>query len=162
MNKNGSNETLLLLIEEAFHRKAWHGPNLRSSFRGLSAHEAAWRPSRDRHSICDLVLHTAYWKYAVRRGITGEKRGSFPLEGSNFFRHPVPLTEKAWREDIRILENEHRLLVQAVRTHLSALVSGSGEARARAILRKIRGVAFHDVYHAGQIRLLRRMQGVRR
>ncbi len=76
---------LVHLLDEAFDRKAWHGPNLWGSVRGLSAEEAAWRPSPGRHSIQELALHCAYWKYAVRRKLTGEKRGSFPLKGSNFF-----------------------------------------------------------------------------
>lgn len=156
-------ELLIRLIEEAYRLRAWHGPNLKGSFRGLSAREAAWRPSKDRHNIWEFVLHTAYWKYAVRRRLTGEKRGSFPLKGSNFFRRPVSLTEVAWRNDARILEDEHRMLVRAVRTHLpDRLREGVSAAERKRTIRLLYGIAFHDVYHAGQIRLLRRMSGKKR
>ena len=148
---------LITVLEEAFRRKAWHGPNLRGSFRGLTAREAAWRPSKAGHNIWEYMLHAAYWKYAIRRRITGEKRGSFPVQGSNFFARPVSTAEKAWRNDIRILENEHVLLVQAVRMRLPGLLARLPAARRAAVIRTIHGIAFHDVYHAGQIRLLRRM-----
>ena len=78
----------LELIDEAFQKKAWHGPNLRGTIRGLGAAEAAWRPGPGRHSVWELVVHAAYWKYAVRRRVTGEKRGTFALAGSNWFPRP--------------------------------------------------------------------------
>src|SRR5262245_16173373 len=73
---------LLDQIEEGYARRTWHGPNLRGSIRGLSSARAAKRLSPSRHNIWEIVVHCAYWKYAVRRRITGEKRGSFPLKGS--------------------------------------------------------------------------------
>jgi hypothetical protein len=142
------NPCLLALLDEAFDKKSWHGPNLRNSLRGVSAHAAAWRPARDLHNIWEYALHAAYWKYVVRRRITGEKRGSFVLPGSNFFRRPAEATETAWKHDIEILATAHQDLRYAV-VHL--------EATSPKIEHLIRGAAAHDLYHAGQIRLLRRM-----
>ena len=90
-------ETALLLdlLAEAFERKSWHGTNLRGSFRGMTAAEAAWRAGEGRPNAWELALHTAYWKYVVRRKLTGEKRGSFALEGSNWFRRPAGAPEEA-------------------------------------------------------------------
>ena len=70
---------LLHLVDEAFDRKAWHGTTLLGSIRGVPAAAAAWRPAPRRHNIWELTVHTAYWKYAVRRLLAGEKRGSFPV-----------------------------------------------------------------------------------
>ncbi len=61
---------LLDLLDEAFDKKSWHGPNLRGSIRGVTAQQAAWRPGPDRHNIWELTLHAAYWKYVVRRRLT--------------------------------------------------------------------------------------------
>jgi DinB superfamily len=141
---------LIELIDEAFDKKSWHGPNLRGSIRGVTAREAAWRPASGRHNIWELTLHAAYWKYVVRRRLTGEKRGSFVLPGSNFFTRPVDgdAGEAAWRADIDILVAEHRGLREVI-----AKISAPSRAQAHTI----RGIAAHDLYHAGQIRLLRRL-----
>ena len=77
-------------LDRAYDVQSWHGPNLKGSLRGLSPAVAFFRPGPKRHSIYDLILHTAYWKYTVRRRLTGEKRGSFALEGSNFFPRAGP------------------------------------------------------------------------
>jgi len=148
MDKN----LLLGLLDEGFSRKTWHGPNLSQSLKGVSAKQAAWRPAPGRHNIWELTLHAAYWKYAVRRRIEGGNRGSFILEGSNFFARPEKgtATETAWRADKLILTNEHRAMLRAIRKILKT-------GAAKTHLRMLYGVAFHDVYHAGQIRLLRRL-----
>src|SRR6516165_3404744 len=95
---------LLQLIDQAFDKKSWHGPNLRGSLRGMSAALAAWRPAANRHSIAEIAVHAAYWKYTVRRRLLGEKRGSFPRKGSNWFSAPAPLSEAAWAEAVDLLE----------------------------------------------------------
>jgi DinB superfamily len=145
-------ELLLKLFDEAFKKKTWHGPNLRQAIRGVSAKQAAWRPGVGRHNIWEETLHAAYWKYAVRRRIEGGKRGSFVLKGSNFFPRPEKgkANEAAWRADKELLEREHRALRAAIETVLET-------PRGTKYLRQIYGVALHDVYHAGQIRLLRRL-----
>jgi hypothetical protein len=146
---------LLDLIDEAFDQISWHGPNLRGSLRGVTARQAAWRPSPGRHNIWELTLHTAYWKYIVRRRLTGEKRGSFVVAGSNFFPRPVELSEAAWKRDIGILLAEHHNLRKTIAQLPPAL--HKNPSKWRSTLHMIRGVAAHDLYHAGQIRLLRRL-----
>lgn len=149
---------LLEGLDEAFDKKSWHGPNLRGAIRGVTAAQAAWRPAGDRHNIWELTLHAAYWKYVVRRKILREKRGSFVLAGSNFFVRPEGGSaaadptdaETAWKRDVAILEAEHRKLREAV-------AGLRPRALTPAIRHLIRGAAAHDLYHAGQIRLLQRM-----
>jgi hypothetical protein len=148
---------LLRLLDESYEKKAWHGPNLRGSIRGLEVHVAAWRPGPDRHNIWENVVHAAYWKYIARRRLLGEKRGSFPLKGSNWFVRPLEATTEAWRADVALLEKTHRSLRDAVAA-LSAkelyLTPRGSKVSTVAILT---GIASHDVYHAGQIQLLKRL-----
>ena len=145
-------ELVLRLFDEACEKKTWHGPNLRQAIRGVSAKQAAWRPGPGRHNIWEETLHAAYWKYVVRSRIEGGKRSSFALKGSNFFPRPEKgrTNEAAWRADKELLEREHRALRVVIEKVLDT-------PRGAKLLRHIYGVALHDVYHAGQIRLLRRL-----
>jgi len=147
-----SAKLLLALLAEAYEKKTWHGPNLKQSIKGVTAKQAAWRPGPGRHNIWEVMLHAAYWKYAVRRRIEGGKRGSFALKGTNFFARPEKgkLNEAAWSADKQLLEREHRALRLTVAKVLPT-------AQGAKLVRQLYGVAFHDIYHAGQIRLLRRL-----
>jgi uncharacterized damage-inducible protein DinB len=148
---------MLDLLDEAFDRRSWHGTNLRGSIRGLPRSIAAWRPAPGRHNIWELVVHAAYWKYVVRRRLTGDKRGSFPLSGANFWVRPEEDSDAAWKRDQRLLIDQHHLLKVAVKAlparRLSRRVPGSTFTYAALL----RGVAAHDLYHAGQIQLLKRL-----
>jgi hypothetical protein len=148
---------LLGLLDEAYKRAAWHGPNLRGSIRGLTAREASWRPKAGRHNIWEIVIHTAYWKYTVRRRLRGEKRGSFSLQGSNWFLRPVDRSEQAWRADVGMLAREHQRLRAAVSELQPESLDRPAKGSKTVARRLIAGIALHDVYHAGQIQLIKKL-----
>jgi hypothetical protein len=146
-------------IDEAFDRASWHGPNLRGAVRGLSARQAGARPQAGRHNIYELTVHAAYWKYAAWRQLTGGERGSFALSGSNYFPSPSPLTERAWKDAVALLVREHRRLREAVAALPATALDKVTKGGRGTNVRVIRGVAAHDLYHAGQIQLLKRLTG---
>jgi hypothetical protein len=150
-------QQLLSILDQAYDRRSWHGTNLRGSIRGVSVKQAGWRPGPGRHNIWELVVHAAYWKYAVGRRLTGQRRGSFPLTGSNWFRRPQQATDEEWRSDVALLDRMHRALRESVE-HLSEsdlLRIEKGSTISNAFI--LSGVAAHDLYHAGQIQLLKRL-----
>lgn len=152
-------EVLLAALDRAYDRKSWHGTNLKGSLRAVPLEVAVWRPAPERHNVWEYAVHAAYWKYAVRRRITGEPRGSFALEGSNWFERPEPdrATEAAWKADRRLLDEEHRRLRDAVARLSATDLARKPPGGKIAFLDLVTGAAAHDVYHAGQIQLLKRL-----
>jgi uncharacterized damage-inducible protein DinB len=150
-------QLLLASLDEGYDRRSWHGTNLRGSIRGLSRAIASWRPGPQRHNIWELVVHAAYWKYAVRRRLTKEKRGSFPLAGSNWWVRPDEDSDAAWKRDIALLAAEHRALRDAVEQLPVAKWSRQAPGSAFTYAALVRGAAAHDLYHAGQIQLIKRL-----
>lgn len=150
-------ELLVDQLEEAFQRKSWHGTNLMGSLRGLSPAVAAWRPGPRRHNIWELVVHCAYWKYAVWRMLVGAPKGSFALPGSNFFpREGGSVVD--WRRDLRLLRTSHRDLLAAVRMVPRRELGKRPPGSKFTTSGLIRGAAAHDLYHAGQIQLIKRLR----
>lgn len=150
-------DVLLAQLDQAYDRRSWHGTNLKGSIRGLTHSEAAWRPAPGRHNIHEIVVHAAYWKYAVRRRLAGEKRGSFPLRGSNWFARPEA-DAAVWRDDLRLLDRAHRALRDVV-AGMDPQRLDSALTPAVTPLTLITGIIAHDLYHAGQIQLLKRLSG---
>lgn len=148
---------LLAQIAEAYSGRAWHGPNLRGSLRGVGAREAIRRPARGRHSLWEIAVHCAYWKYIVRRRILDEQRGSFPLKGSNWFAHPSRLSDREWKKTLALLHRSHIRMVAAIRSLPASALRKKPRASKVSNAAIIRGIAFHDVYHAGQIQLVKRL-----
>ena len=149
--------SVALLLDEGFSKAAWHGPNLLGSLRGATIPELLYRPREDGHNAWELALHCAYWKYVVRNRLVAGKRNIFPLEGSNFFRRDKGLTLADWKEDLALLKAHHKALKSAIRgldpRRYDDRIRGSRHTVRRTVL----GVAAHDIYHAGQISLLKRL-----
>jgi len=152
-------EQLVAILDQAYNRPSWHGTNLRGSIRRVSAKQAAWRPGPKRHNIWETAVHAAYWKYAAARRFTGGGRGSFPLTGSNWFRRPdeAHATESAWREDVALLDRMHETLRNAVMRLSPGDLAQTPAGKKVSNFALLTGVAAHDLYHAGQIQLLKRL-----
>jgi uncharacterized damage-inducible protein DinB len=151
-------EQLLEIVDRAYDRRSWHGANLRGAIRGLTADEAAQRPAQGRHNIWELVVHAAYWKYAVRRRLTGESRGSFGLAGSNWFERPAEAaTSASWKEDVALLAASHRQLRDAIARLDDSALAYTEPGSKVTNFELIAGIAAHDLYHAGQIQLIKRL-----
>jgi uncharacterized damage-inducible protein DinB len=150
---------LLTLLDQAYDRRSWHGTNLRGSIRGVTARQAARRPGAGRHNIWELVVHAAYWKYAVRRRLAGEARGSFPVTGSNWFARPTRVRDRdvAWKADVALLAQMHRSLRAVVAGLPFAQLRRPAAGGNETVLALVTGIAAHDVYHAGQIQLIKRL-----
>ena len=147
-------QQLLTVVDQAYDRKSWHGTNLRCSIRGLTATQAGWRPGRGRHNIHELVIHAAYWKYAVWRRLAGGERGSFPLTGSNWFTR-TSADATAWRDDVALLGKVHRRLRAAVAAVPADDLTRTLPSSQMTPFTLITGIAAHDLYHAGQIQLIK-------
>ena len=154
---DGALRQILLMVDEAYGGKSWHGTALRGSIRGVTPAEAAWRPGRGRHNIREIVIHAAYWKYAVRRRLSGKKRGSFPLKGSNWFVRPGRGEETTWAVEIALLESEHALLRDAIGSLAEEELRRRPGGSRFTLEGMLRGIAAHDLYHAGQIQLIKRL-----
>jgi hypothetical protein len=89
--------------------------------------------------------------------LLGEKRGSFSLQGSNWFLRPVDCSEQAWRADVAILDGEHQRLRDAVSALQPEFLKRPARGSKTLVRRLIAGIALHDVYHAGQIQLIKKL-----
>lgn len=149
-------ELLVDNLDRAYRGRSWHGTALRGTLRGVTSAAATWRPAPDRNSVWDLLLHAAYWKYVVRRRLTGGAIGSFPRAGANFPALPQPANSRALRADCELLDEQHALLRAAV----LALDARRLHARVGSwrVVEIVLGAAAHDLYHAGQINLLKRLR----
>jgi uncharacterized damage-inducible protein DinB len=147
-------QTIRSTLETAFRGPSWHGPSLREALAGVTAEQAFARPVSGAHSIAELVGHLQAWKAIVRRRVEGEA----PRQMSDAEDWPPgpAAGESGWKALLEGLEREHERLLAAVSGLDAAALSRSlaDETVASSVL----GTAHHDLYHGGQVALLRRAQ----
>lgn len=153
-------ERLADQLQRAFYRDAWCGPSLLETLEGVNAAQAVARPLARAHSIREIVLHVSGWKRTVHQRLEGEAV-RLPEEGD----WPVvtDTSEQSWQATLAQLRARHDALLVAVR--------GLDEARLEEVLITesnretgggvscyvtLHGAAQHDLYHGGQISLLKK------
>lgn len=150
---------ILETLEPPKGKGLWYGgPTAVGSLRGIPAKQALWKPAKKRHSIWELALHIAYWDYAVRNKLIDGESGKFPRTPSNWAEVDPKAGEKGWKEDKKLVSDEHNLLVEAVKNFdpkkLDKRVPKSSKYTFADLLM---GAVTHNVYHTGQIILMKRL-----
>lgn len=144
-------------LRRAFEGDAWHGPALIELLQDVNAGTAAARPVSNAHSIWELVLHIAAWDGAALRRIAGEK---VQLTGeANFPVVPKP-TEAAWRKAFAQAKRTHDTLVKTVASLPESRLRARVPGKKYDFYHLLHGVAQHELYHAGQIAILKKAQGL--
>lgn len=149
-------ETIVRQLEQAFRRKSWHGTNLLGSIRGLDPDVAEWRPAPERHNIRELIVHCAYWKYSVYRRLAGDASIRFEIGGSNWMTRPDPAF--TLRDDVAMLKRYHERLLAALAAFPDERLAEIPKGSSTTFLDLVIGAAAHDLYHAGQIQLIKRLR----
>jgi len=144
-------------LRRAFAGEAWHGDSLFEILEGVTAAQAAARPIAVAHSIWELVLHIAAWDGAVLRRLEGS--AVEPSDAENF-PAVTDTSDAAWHRTLAAVRHVHAELVSAVSVlpdlRLSQMVPGK-EGAHYTFYYMLHGVAQHELYHAGQIALLKKM-----
>lgn len=152
-----SSETALIAdqLRRAFDGAAWHGPALLELLEDVDAATAAARPVHV-HSIWELVLHVAVWDGAASRRLSGEKFQ--PTGLANFPLVPKPPTEAAWRKAVAHAKRTHDALVRMVAALPDSRLRDRVPGKKYDFFHMLHGVAQHELYHAGQIAILKKAQ----
>jgi uncharacterized damage-inducible protein DinB len=140
-------------IRKSWEGKAWHGPSLLELLDDVTADQARARPVPDAHSIWELVVHCTAWQRAALGGIAGAKVDLSPEEDWSSVKDG---NEPAWTKALQELEDTNQQLRRAVLemdgTRLDEVVAG----RDYTVYVLLQGVVQHNLYHAGQIALLKK------
>jgi uncharacterized damage-inducible protein DinB len=143
-------------IRRAFEGDAWHGDSIKELLAGVSAAAAAARPIKNAHSIWELALHIAAWDEAVLRRIGG---AAVELTKQQDFPPVTDTSPDAWRRTVSHLEQTHNQLIKAVAafpdSRLQDQVPGKTEDY-YDFYYMFSGIVQHELYHAGQIALLKK------
>jgi uncharacterized damage-inducible protein DinB len=142
-------------LRRAFDGDAWHGPALLELLEDVDAVTAAAKPIPNVHSIWELVLHIAAWDGAALRRLSGDK--SQPTGTDNFPRVPEA-TQAAWRKAVAETKRRHNALVRTVAALPESRLGDRVPGKKYDFYHMLHGVAQHELYHAGQIAILKKAQ----
>ena len=145
-------------LKRAFDGSAWHGPALLEILADVDAAAAAARPIANVHSIWELVLHIAVWDRSGLVRLGGEK---YQPSGDDNFPPVAKTSEAAWRKAVTDVKKTHEKLVRTVNALPDARLWDRVPGKRYDFYHLLHGIAQHELYHAGQIAVLKKASGGR-
>lgn len=144
-------------FRRAFDGEAWHGPSVLTILEGVTAEQAAEHPVPGAHSIWELTLHIAAWERACRRRLAGDPAQLTDAEDWE----PIDDTsEAAWESTKQKLIENHSELLKAIanvdESRLNEPIMNHPQIPFSSVYVTLHGVVQHDLYHAGQIAMLKK------
>lgn len=147
-------------LERTWRGEAWHGPGLDELTHDVAAKRAAAHHIGDAHSIWEIVLHCTAWIEEVARRLDGDDPGA-PAAGDW---PPVgEVSEARWADARQALGSAVLALAGKIRRFDEArlgervgsvLDPAMGTGQTYYVM--LHGVVQHNLYHAGQVALLRK------
>lgn len=143
-------------IRRAFEGDAWHGDSVREILANVDAAMAAARPIKNAHTIWELVLHINAWDDAVLRRTGGT---AVALTDKENFPPVTDTSQASWRKAVGHLKRTHEDLVKAVAAFPDARLQEQVPGKTQSYYNfyyMFSGIVQHELYHAGQIALLKK------
>jgi uncharacterized damage-inducible protein DinB len=151
-------ERILDQLKRAYEGKAWHGPSVREVLAGVTAAQAHARPLENAHNIRELVQHIAVWEDVGRRRLEGD-RAAIALSTPEDWPPADDHSQPAWEQAKASLERVHQKLVEAIARISDSRLDEPILEGLSTVYVTLHGVIQHDLYHAGQIAILKKAVG---
>lgn len=140
-------------LRRSFEGPAWHGPSIKELVAGVTAEQATAKPLAEAHSIWEIVLHIAAWEEGALRRLAGDRA---ELSAEEDWPPVLDTSEAAWRKTLELMERNH--------LRLRGALAGLDDSRLpepvvdgmSSVYGTLHGVIQHNLYHAGQIALLKK------
>ena len=145
-------------FRRAFDGSAWHGPSVLALLEDVSASQAAARPIPSAHSIWQLVNHIAAWERACLRRLDGDPA---QLTDEEDWPAVSDTSEAAWQQTKQTLVATHQQLLEKIAelddARLDQPIISDSSTTYSSVYVTLHGGVQHDLYHAGQIALLKKV-----
>jgi uncharacterized damage-inducible protein DinB len=146
-------ELLARQVAAGYREGGWPGVSVRELLRDLSAAEAAAHPIPGAHSAWEIALHLTCWHRAVRRRLAGD---ATEVTSEQDWPEPARATARNWRSAVAALDRAHAALVRAVRVLPPEKLAERVPRRQFTVQFMLHGVPQHDLYHGGQVMMLKK------
>jgi len=144
-------------FRRAFDGNAWHGPSVMALLEGVTAAQAASRPIPAAHSIWQLVSHIAAWERACLRRLNGDPA---QLTDEEDWPAVSDTSEVAWQKTKDELVATHQQLLDKIGglddARLNQPIINDPSTTYSSVYVTLHGGVQHDLYHAGQIAILKK------
>lgn len=153
--QNTETQRIKELLIQIYEGEAWHGPSIKRILENISVAIAAQRLPGS-HNIIEMVRHMVIWRQFVIARLEGDN--AYDVIADENWTHVDELQAFAWFEATEKLEKSQERLVALLDQMPDTRLYETVANRPYNYYTLLHGILQHDVYHLGQIVLLRKPQ----
>jgi hypothetical protein len=141
-------------LERAFNGPAWHGPSLNEILSDVGQSFAITVPMKGVHSIWEILLHLIVWMKIGRMEIEGEQTPK-KLDPRQDWPPIEDSSDETWVQVMNRLKEEHSLLINRISQFADSDLLNNVSGKDYTLFFLLNGIVQHNLYHAGQIALIK-------
>lgn len=139
-----------------YEKGAWFGDTYMEKLADVTEKEAFTPPMNGVHTIAELVAHVIYWRTPLIKGLKGEEDHMGSVEDPDNWVPLDKLKARGWKKllaDFETSQEELLSLLQSAKPSFFKEEYSPGNSWEYVT----EGIAQHDVYHLGQLALVKKM-----
>ena len=143
-------ERMIEELNRMWNGEPWYGPSLRPLLDGVTEEQARAHPVKNGHSILEVVVHAAFWMKMTTRRLQGHAaEATAEQDWGN-------VAKTSWADALRELEKAYAALLDRVARLNDDAMNSIVPNKKYTVYTLLTGVIEHNVYHAGQIAMLKK------
>jgi len=143
-------ERILDQLNAAYGGVAWHGPALRQLLEDVGEEAARAKPVAGAHSIFEIVTHVRAWMDVTSERLAGTPRELTTEEDWS------DVTRTSWPAALEELDHAQSRVCDAVARLSADDLDRKVAGKPYSVYVLVHGLIQHNLYHAGQIALLKK------
>lgn len=146
---------LINQFEEIYSGKPWYGSPISDVLKDITPEEAVKKSSAGGHTIADILYHMITWRYFSIKQFQGDKDYDVKQNDENDWRKMDYNKKNLWKEARAEFDRTHKMLLEELRKNNDNILQKKIPARNYTFFYLLQGLIQHDVYHLGQISLIK-------
>ncbi len=143
------------LMNAGFHGGAWHGPSVLESLKNLTPKEASFK-APGIHTIAELIYHITSWRIFTLKRLQGDSEYQIDTDKKNF--GPTDKVDQFELETLLMeLSLSHDELLKEMDNQKDGMLDTIVPGSEYTYYTLLHGIIQHDIYHTGQIILLKKL-----
>jgi len=137
----------------AMNGDAWHGPALFELLQGITAEQAQQYSIEGVHNVWELVLHITTWQKVTIKRLSGE---NYEPNDKDNWPDSIDYSTQNWEHAMEELYRTYQSLREKILHFPESELDSPVTGQHYTFYVLLHGLIQHNLYHAGQIALLRK------
>jgi uncharacterized damage-inducible protein DinB len=134
----------------------WYGGHITAVLADITREKALRKPAAGAHNIYELVMHMLCWRNFVLELLKGNTSYKVEINSETDWPVKYEVTEESWKKTLAELENNQTELMAALENFEEAKLGEVVPERNFKWHVLLHGLIHHDIYHSGQIAILKK------